>query len=95
MPVTICNLSVIHLVRLHSVSRGQGILNDHAGANHAAVSISDIGFNAGKHAMSVIINAPDFSKSYCRFDNAGFLNMASNFASGAHLLIPAKWENTL
>ena len=46
MPVTICNLSVIHLVRLHSVSRGQGILNDHAGANQAAVSISDIGFKS-------------------------------------------------
>ena len=28
------------------LSRGQGILNDHAGANHAAVSISDIGFES-------------------------------------------------
>ena len=46
MPVTICNLSVIRLVRLHSVSRGQRILNDHAGVNHAAVSISDIGFES-------------------------------------------------
>lgn len=73
--------------------QGYIIQNNLNGEHRVKLIISDIGFNAGKHAMSVMINAPDFSKSYCRFDNAGFLNMASNFASGAHLLIPAKWES--
>jgi len=73
--------------------QGYIIKNNMIGEHTVKLMISDIGFNAGKHAMSVMINAPDFSVSYCRFDNAGFLNMASNFASGAHLLIPAKWES--
>jgi lipopolysaccharide transport system ATP-binding protein len=61
------------------------------GRHHVTLTVPNLLFNAGKHSMSVIINAPDMSKTYCRFDNAGFINMTSHFASGAHTMLIAEW----
>ncbi len=69
------------------------ITQNDSGKHHISLSIPNVNFNAGKHAMSVMINAPDMTTSYCRFDNAGFINMTSHFASGAHLLIKGAWHS--
>ncbi|MCR9265876.1 MAG: ABC transporter ATP-binding protein [Flavobacteriaceae bacterium] len=63
--------------------------------HNVTLTIPKVNFNAGKHAMSVMINSPDFSSSYCRLDNAGFINMTSHFASGAHILINGSWSSSL
>lgn len=68
------------------------IKQNETGVHRVRLTIPQINFNAGKHSISIMINSPDMSCSYCRFDNAGFINLTAHFASGAHSLIKADWE---
>lgn len=68
------------------------IHQNETGLHLVNLTIPNVNFNAGKHSISLMINSPDMSCSYCRFDNAGFINMTAHFASGAHSLIKANWE---
>lgn len=68
------------------------VKNNESGHHSLSISIPHINFNAGKHAISIIINSKDLSTNYCRFDNAGFVNMTSHFASGSQILIKGEWN---
>lgn len=73
--------------------RGHLIKQNKSGVHEIELIIPNISLNAGKHTFTVIINSPDMRFNYCRFDNAGIINMTANFASGAHLLLPLNWRN--
>jgi hypothetical protein len=72
--------------------KGCLVENNKSGRHVLELSVPKIGLNSGKYAMSVIINAPDMSITYCRYDNAGVFTVATNFASGAHILQPTNWN---
>lgn len=68
------------------------VKNNESGIHHLSLTIPNITLNSGKHSMSLIINSPDKSIHYCRLDNAGIFTMTADFASGAHQLVPLKWN---
>ena len=47
--------------------------------------------NAGKYSLSVISTSPDYSRLYCRHDNAAHLQVEAGSPSGAHVLQVADW----
>ncbi len=78
---------------LNNELKGYIVKQNQTGLHSVELSVPQIQFNAGKHSISLMFNSVDFSKSYCRYDNAGYINLDSNFASGAHFLIPVNWKN--
>ncbi len=57
-------------------------------------NIPRVELNGGKYTMSVIIASQDYSRIYCRHDNAAYLQVDTATASGAHLLSVATWSIT-
>ncbi|GHB37244.1 ABC transporter ATP-binding protein [Mongoliitalea lutea] len=57
-----------------------------------SVRLTDLYLNNGRHTVSVMINAPDLSVSYCRHDNIAEIYMVLDTASAAHVIYPAKWD---
>lgn len=48
--------------------------------------------NGGKYMLSVIAAARDYSRIFCRHDNAAYLQVDAATASGAHFLSVAGWS---
>lgn len=48
--------------------------------------------NGGKYTLSVIAASPDYSRIYCRHDNAAYLQIDASTASGAQVLTVAEWN---
>ncbi len=68
------------------------IKNDSSGIINLSISIPKIYLNNGKHHISVLIDAQDMSKHYCRYDNAGSINVSVARPNGALMLMPAAWR---
>jgi lipopolysaccharide transport system ATP-binding protein len=73
--------------------KGYLVNQNETGEHEISLVIPKLMLNAGKHTMSLIVNSPDASRNYCRFDNAGIFTMNANFPSGAHMLLPLNWTN--
>lgn len=71
---------------------GQSIKKNGKNETNVTVTIPKIPLNAGKHTISVIVNSSDLSKTYCRHDKAGIINMSAHSPSGAHILMPVDWN---
>jgi lipopolysaccharide transport system ATP-binding protein len=50
--------------------------------------------NGGKYSISVIAASLDYSRIYCRHDNAAYLHVTAASASGAHVLSVAEWTTS-
>lgn len=50
--------------------------------------------NGGKYTLSVIAASPDYSLTYCRHDNAAYVQVDAGSASGAQILSVADWTMT-
>lgn len=50
--------------------------------------------NGGKYTLSVIAASPDYSLTYCRHDNAAYIQVDAGSASGAQILSIADWTMT-
>jgi lipopolysaccharide transport system ATP-binding protein len=50
--------------------------------------------NSGKYSVSVIVATRDYSRIYCRRDNAAYVQVDAETASGAHVLVVADWTAT-
>jgi lipopolysaccharide transport system ATP-binding protein len=48
--------------------------------------------NSGKYSISVIATSFDYSRMYCRHDNAAYLQVDAASTSGAHFLTIAEWN---
>lgn len=48
--------------------------------------------NAGKYTLSVIAASPDYALTYCRHDNAAYVQVEAGSASGAQILSVADWS---
>ena len=48
--------------------------------------------NGGKYTVSVIAASRSYDRTFCRRDNAAYLQIDAETASGAHLLTVANWE---
>jgi lipopolysaccharide transport system ATP-binding protein len=48
--------------------------------------------NAGKYTLSVIAESQDHDRTYCRYDNAAYLQVLAATTSGAHVLSVADWS---
>lgn len=66
--------------------------NNRSGVHQLELNLFDLKLNSGKHAISVIVNSPEMDKHYCRIDNLASFTMSAQFASGAHILLPSKWN---
>lgn len=47
--------------------------------------------NGGKYTLSVIASSPDYAITYCRHDNAAYVQIDAGTASGAQILSVADW----
>ena len=54
--------------------------------------IPKLEINGGKYSISVIAASLDYSRIYCRHDNAAYLEVTAASASGAHVLSVAEWR---
>lgn len=77
---------------LDSEFLGQPIKRNAKNEANVSVTIPKIPLNAGKHTISVIVNASDLSRNYCRHDKAGIINISAHSPSGAHVLMPVEWN---
>lgn len=50
--------------------------------------------NGGKYTLSVIAASPDYAVTYCRHDNAAYVQVDAGSASGAQILSIADWTVT-
>lgn len=73
--------------------RQWNLMQNSSGVHDITVRIPSITINSGKHTLSMIVSSDDLSSLYCRFDNAGFLNVTAEVPSGAHHLLAADWSN--
>jgi lipopolysaccharide transport system ATP-binding protein len=48
--------------------------------------------NGGKYTVSVIAASRDYGRTYCRHDNAAYVQVDAETASGAHTLSVAEWS---
>ena len=55
----------------------------------AAIARTEL--NAGKYTLSVIAASPDYAVTYCRHDNAAYVQVEAGTASGAQILSIAEW----
>jgi lipopolysaccharide transport system ATP-binding protein len=49
--------------------------------------------NGGQYTLSVIASSLDYQRTYCRHDNAAYLQIDAATASGANVISVARWEN--
>jgi len=70
---------------------GYLIENNSSNLHNVSLEISNLILNNGKHSVSVMINAPDLSVSYCRHDNIAEVYMVLDTPSAAHFIYPANW----
>jgi hypothetical protein len=49
--------------------------------------------NAGKYTLSVIAASPDYAVTYCRHDNAAYVQIDAGSTSGAQILSVAEWTS--
>lgn len=56
--------------------------------------ISRTELNGGKYTLSVIASSPDYAITYCRHDNAAYVQVDASSASGAQILSVARWSVT-
>ncbi len=54
--------------------------------------VSQTELNGGKYTLSVIAEARDHARTYCRHDNAAYLQVDAETTSGAHSLTVADWS---
>ncbi len=66
-----------------------------SGSLQVTAVIPRVELNGGKYTVSVIASSRDYSRTYCRHDNAAYLQVDAESASGAHLLAIASWRSTL
>lgn len=62
------------------------------GSIEVTAVIPRIELNGGKYTVSVIAASRDYSRNYCRHDNAMYLQVNAETASGAHMLSVAGWS---
>jgi lipopolysaccharide transport system ATP-binding protein len=63
-----------------------------SGSVEVTAVVPGIELNSGKYSVSVIAASRDYSRIYCRHDNAAYLHVETESASGAHLLTVAGWS---
>ncbi len=63
-----------------------------SGAIEVTAVIPCVELNGGKYTMSVIASSRDYSRTFCRYDNAAYIQVDAETASGAHLLTVADWQ---
>lgn len=56
-----------------------------------SATIPTVQLNAGKYTLSVISASTDYSRVFCRHDNAAHLQIEAGSPSGAHVLNVANW----
>ena len=50
--------------------------------------------NGGKYSLSLVAASQDYLRTFCRHDNAAYLQIDAETASGAHILSVATWAAT-
>ena len=65
-----------------------------SGTIEVTASIPRIELNGGKYTLSVISASRDYSRVFCRHDNAAYLQVDAESASGAHVLSVADWHSS-
>jgi lipopolysaccharide transport system ATP-binding protein len=63
-----------------------------SGTIEVSASIPRTEVNGGKYTVSVIAASRDYDRTFCRYDNAAYLQIDAETASGAHVLTVAEWE---
>lgn len=63
-----------------------------SGAVEVTAVIPKLELNGGKYTLSVIAASRDYSRIFCRHDNAAYLQVDAATASGANLLSVAGWS---
>jgi lipopolysaccharide transport system ATP-binding protein len=48
--------------------------------------------NGGQYTLSVIASSLDYQRTYCRYDNAAYLQVEASTASGANVISVADWQ---
>jgi len=73
----------------------EGTYIDLAGARRASVSayVRQTELNSGKYSLSVIAEAQDHTRTFCRHDNAAYIQVNAETTSGAHSLTVAEWSH--
>ncbi len=57
------------------------------------VTLPHLELNAGKYSISIIAASENYSRIYCRHDNAGYVQVDAGSPSGAHVLTIGDWSN--
>jgi hypothetical protein len=65
-----------------------------SGQLQVSARIPSLELNGGKYSISVIAASLDYSRIYCRHDNAAYLQVTAESASGAHVLSVAEWTTS-
>lgn len=94
LQIVVWNLEMLPVMDILGSNLEPWILDHNdSGYHDVVVKIPPLTLNSGKHTLSMIINSDDLSVLFCRFDNAGFLNVVTEVPSGAHHLLAAEWTN--
>jgi lipopolysaccharide transport system ATP-binding protein len=95
LQVVIWNHEMLPVMDIMGPNKEGFIIENNGGhEQRVTLEIPSLLLNNGKHSVSVMINAPDLSVSYCRFDNLAEIFMVIDTHSGAHMVYPAKWSLT-
>lgn len=62
-----------------------------SGVVEVTAVIPRLELNGGKYSLSVVAASQDYLRTYCRHDNAAYLQVTAPTASGAHVLAVADW----
>jgi lipopolysaccharide transport system ATP-binding protein len=62
------------------------------GSIEVTADVPRIDLNGGKYTVSVIAASRDYSRNFCRHDNAMYLQVSAETTSGAHVLAVAGWS---
>lgn len=91
--LVVWNEEMLPVMDIMSQEKEGFIINNNENSRQLiSVKLTDLYLNNGRHTVSVMINAPDLSVSYCRHDNIAELYMILDTSSAAHVIYPAKWE---
>ena len=71
---------------------GYAVTLPDSGTIEVSARVPKLELNGGKYSISVIAASLDYSRIYCRHDNAAYLQVTAASASGAHILAVAEWS---
>ena len=65
-----------------------------SGEVEVAAVLARTEINGGQYTLSVIASSLDYQRTYCRHDNAAYLQIDAATASGANMITVAQWNTS-